>query len=184
MQALEDAGITLEDPTAYFGQLAVCEYPVFEAGLDAEGIAAVNTDLLTFAFAAQTVIDSSDPNVYGGMYQLFGPETLMQEVVGDGADNLPDQVIPNQSTILPFGGTEPLAAFMGIGAIDASAASGLVRFTAGSHGSPLDPADATTPEAQTQIISLFSSDFLSGGAATSITVGGADASVIAPVPAG
>ena len=91
----------------------------------------------------------------------------MSEIVGDGVNNLSDQVIPNQ-TVNPgftFGGTEPLAAFLGLTGVDADnspQASGIVRFTDGSHSSLLDPTTSlgVTTEMQTQTATFFAADLV------------------------
>ena len=138
-----------------------CNYTGFTAGLDQSGLAQIQAILAQFAFAAQSIVDPADPNNFAAGLASRSAPIYMAEVVGDGINNLSDQVIPNQSSIggLTFGGTEPLAAFLGLTGVDADndpAVSGLVRFTAGDHGSLLSPsADAaTTVEMQTQL-SLF-----------------------------
>lgn len=138
-----------------------CNFTGFVAGLDQTGLAQINAILLQFAFAAQTIIDPADPNNFAAGLAGRSAPIYMAEVVGDGVNNLADQVIPNQSSVggLSFGGTEPLAVFLGLSGVDADndpAVSGVVRFTAGSHGSLLSPASdaATTVEMQTQL-SLF-----------------------------
>ncbi len=159
-------------------------YLAFEANLSAGQAAELNASVFApFAFAAQTVIDSADPNNYGARLAATTP-VLLHEVVGGGANNdgstaLPDQVIPNV-TALPLAGTEPLAVrVMGLPSVTSSvpptgeALSGIVRFISGSHGSLLDPSAsiAATGEMQRQIATYFASQ----GAAIVVT----DESVIA-----
>lgn len=147
-------------------QALVPAYLEFEAGLSSSQRAAIQSEIFSpFVFAAQTVIDLADPNNYAARLAANTP-VLVHEVVGGGVNNdgstgLPDQVIPN-STALPFAGTEPLIAYMGLGPVSSTLAgtepvSGAVRFTAGSHGSLLDPSTslAATAEMQTQVATYF-----------------------------
>lgn len=143
-------------------------------------LATLNASFSSFAFAAQTAIDAGDPNNYAAMLKATATPTYVIEVVGNGADQLADQVIPNQTTSMPLGGTEPLARLLGATAINNVAGSypvtgtALSRFTAGSHSSILSPASsaAATTEMQTQSVSFF----LGRGAGVVVT----NAAVMAP----
>ncbi len=115
-----------------------------------------------FFGATQQIIDAADPVNYG--FASATDAIVLQEVVGNGSNVLPDQVIPNRVTGAPLSGTEPLIAALGLPTITAStqAATGVrgaVRFTAGDHGSLLSPAAsaAATVEMQTQMASLVAS---------------------------
>jgi hypothetical protein len=96
-------------------------------------------------------------------------------VVGNGTDNLGDQVIPNSVSAAPFGGTEGAIALLGLPSIsettqDAEApVSGAVRYLFGHHSSILDPSPnpaapdaamtgAATTEMHSQVANFFSSD--------------------------
>jgi Pla-1/cef family extracellular lipase len=135
-----------------------------------------------FVFAAQTVTDASDPSNLAGMLAANGSAILVTEVIGDGIDNLSDQVIPNQTVNSPAGGTEPLIRALGLTdkaishstvgeIVDGMPAkiSGVIRFTKGHHSSLINPAirpEATdgaingrvTQEMQSQVVSYFSAD--------------------------
>jgi hypothetical protein len=122
-----------------------------------------------FLGAAQQVLDPVDPINYG--FASAQNAILLQEVIGNGSDFLPDQVIPNSVPGAPLSGTEPLIRALGLPALTATtqAANGVrgaVRFTAGDHGSLLSPAAslAATVEMQGQMASLLST----GGAAVLI----------------
>ncbi len=132
----------------------------------------ITATLTQFAFAAQTVTDSGDPNNYAQMLVAGGTPTYIIEVVGDGADNKPDQVIPNgffnPLTALAQGrmalaGTEPLARLLNASAVPAQApgvaltGNALTRFKAGDHSSILNPASsaAATGEMQFQTVTFF-----------------------------
>ena len=143
---------------------AAC-FKSFEQALAATnpaGLAALNASFSSFAFAAQTVTDAGDPNNYAAMLVASATPTYMIEVVGDQADQLPDQVIPN-STAMPLAGTEPLAALLGASAVNNVAGTypvtgtALSRFIAGGHSSILSPtaSAATTAEMQGQSVSFF-----------------------------
>lgn len=115
-----------------------------------------------FFGATQQIIDAADPVNYG--FASATDAIVLQEVVGNGSNVLPDQVIPNRVTGAPLSGTEPLIAALGLPTITASTQAttgvrGAVRFTAGDHGSLLSPAAsaAATVEMQTQMASLVAS---------------------------
>ncbi len=95
-----------------------------------------------FNFAAQTAVDASDPVNYGMTIAQNTDAIHVMEVVGDGADNKPDQVVPNRAVNSPLSGTEPLAALMGLASItettqNPEGVKGIVRFTDGHHSSIL-----------------------------------------------
>lgn len=143
-----------------------------------------------FVFVAQTVTDSGDPSNFAGTLAANGTPIVLTEVIGDGMENLPDQVIPNQTENTPIGGTEPLIRALGLSAISSSKTgdldengipgtfSGVIRYTKGHHVSLIYPGvrpEATdaaanarvTQEMQTQAVSFFAS----GGRAIQITDG-------------
>ncbi|GAA5140123.1 lipase [Thalassotalea piscium] len=152
----------------------VATYKGFYASLTPDQQAGLNGIFQQFAFAAQTVTDAGDPVNYLAALAATQTPTHVIEVVGNGADNLSDQVIPNTVSTAPFGGTEGAIALLGLPAIsttvqDADGVSGAVRFTAGHHGSILTPApnsaspDAAmsakaTQEMQSQVVSFFGSN--------------------------
>ncbi|OGO80326.1 MAG: hypothetical protein A2203_05105 [Chromatiales bacterium RIFOXYA1_FULL_46_5] len=129
------------------------------------GLAALNASFSSFAFAAQTVTDAGDPNNYASMLVASATPTYMIEVVGNQADQLPDQVIPNRAAAMPLAGTEPLAKLLGASAVNnvagtyPVAGTSLSRFIAGGHSSILSPAAsaAATTEMQSQSVSFFMS---------------------------
>ena len=139
-----------------------CNFADFTATLDTTSLAQISGLVSQFGFAAQTIIDPADPNNFAASLVGLGTPIYMAEIVGDGVNNLPDQVIPN-ATVTPgatFGGTEPLAAFLGLTGVDtdnAPQATGIVRFTDGSHSSLLDPtaSSGVTTELQTQAATFF-----------------------------
>ncbi|WP_449358257.1 VolA/Pla-1 family phospholipase [Alishewanella longhuensis] len=132
--------------------------------------ARINATLTQFAFAAQTVTDSGDPNNYAQLLVATGTPTYMIEVVGNGAENLPDQVIPNgffnplaalAQGRMALAGTEPLARLLGAEAVQAPGmmleGNAIARFNAGDHGSILSPQSsaAATGEMQFQTATFF-----------------------------
>ena len=132
------------------------------AGLSASGIEQGTPEFSQFVISAQTVVDSADAINYGAqtaaMYQVH-----MMEVVGDAAAGiLSDQTVPNSVAGAPLAGSSPLARIMGLQQVTADTSnSGIVRFTAGDHGSLLDPtaSQAVTVEMQRQVATFA----LSGG---------------------
>lgn len=172
---------------------AAC-YNAFEQYLLSQGqdatVAALYAGYSQFSFAAQTVIDSGDPNNYAQHLVVSETPTMIIEVAGDGAANLPDQVIPNgiaspllavAAKKMPLAGTEPLARLLSAqsvpdatGAFMTSGDNAISRFSAGDHSSILSPAAsaAATVEMQKQAASFISTK----GAAIVVS----DSSVIAP----
>lgn len=150
-------------------------YRNFYAALTAEQQAGLNAIFAQFTFAAQTVTDAGDPINYIGAMAATQTPTHLIEVVGDGVNNLGDQVIPNRVSVAPISGTEAAIAMLGLPAItettiDAeNAVSGAVRFLFGHHGSILDPSvraeapdgvmtGAATTEMQYQVANFFGSN--------------------------
>jgi len=137
--------------------------PRIRAGLAAAGVPSPSAQYDQFMFAAQTVVDSADPINHAIRASANSP-IYMISVVGDGGANLPDQVVPNNVATAPLSGTDPLARMMGLASvsqttIDATGVRGIVRFTAGDHGSLLSPA-ASLPaffEMQSQMATFMGS---------------------------
>ncbi|WP_429137849.1 VolA/Pla-1 family phospholipase [Aeromonas veronii] len=153
---------------------ATCFANEFLPSLDAATQAGAASTLQSYTFAAQSVLDSADPiNLGSGVAKSF--PLFATEIVGDGALNLPDQVIPNSIASAPLGGTEPLFRVLGLQELKGSgvlpAGHHAARFLKGGHSSLLAPdenfdqAGAVTTEIQTQ----FASFFMSGGAAVKVT---------------
>ncbi|WP_421320886.1 VolA/Pla-1 family phospholipase [Aeromonas veronii] len=153
---------------------ATCFVNEFLPSLDAATQAGAASTLQSYTFAAQSVLDSADPiNLGSGVAKSF--PLFATEIVGDGALNLPDQVIPNSIASAPLGGTEPLFRVLGLQELKGSgvlpAGHHAARFLKGGHSSLLapdenfDPAGAVTTEIQTQ----FASFFMSSGAAVKVT---------------
>ncbi|MGL4891989.1 MAG: VolA/Pla-1 family phospholipase [Aeromonas veronii] len=153
---------------------ATCFVNEFLPSLDAATQAGAASTLQSYTFAAQSVLDSADPiNLGSGVAKSF--PLFATEIVGDGALNLPDQVIPNSIASAPLGGTEPLFRVLGLQELKGSgllpAGHHAARFLKGGHSSLLAPdenfdqAGAVTTEIQTQ----FASFFMSAGAAVKVT---------------
>jgi hypothetical protein len=134
--------------------------PRIRAGLASVGVVEGTPEFAQFLGATQIIVDSGDPINYG--FATLQNAILFHEVVGDGADNLPDQVVPNSVPGAPLSGTEPLLRVLGLTAItetaqDANGIRGVTRFTEGAHSSLLDPSSsmAATVEMQTQMASFL-----------------------------
>ena len=142
-------------------------YQLFYAALTTEQQAELNGLFSQFVFAAQTVTDSGDPVNYATQMAATQTPTHVIEVVGDGGDNLSDQVIPNSLATLPLGGTEGGIALLGLpGVSTTTSGSGVVRFLNGHHSSILTPVvrpeatdaalnAAVTQEMQSQVATFF-----------------------------
>ncbi len=133
----------------------------------------------TFAFAVQTAVDSIDPINFAKTLVAAQLPIQLLEVVGDGAGNLSDQVLPNQVENFPLSGTEPLIAALGLECVDSvKAGSGVVRFIKGHHSSVVDPsekdgitdgyASAATAEMQAEVVT-FAGSAAQGDARTVVT---------------
>ena len=126
-------------------------------------IAEANGIFAQFSFAAQSMTDQADPiNYFATLSQ--NTNVHMITVVGDGADNLPDQVIP-VSTSIPLSGQLPLVNLMGLDTVSSTvslseAISGVVLYTAGAHASSINPVPdpAVTVEMQTQVATYLATD--------------------------
>lgn len=166
---------------------AAC-YNAFEQFLTSQGqdatLAALYAGYNQFAFAAQTVIDSGDPSNYAQHLVVTETPTYVVAVVGDGADNLPDQVIPNGFSNplqaagagkMPLAGTLALANMLGAEQVGDVAGifmpeeskNAISAFTAGDHSSILSPeaSPAATVEMQRQTAKFIAS----GGALIQVT---------------
>ncbi len=134
--------------------------PAIRAGLavafgETEGTPAFDAKLAAFMFAAQTVLDSSDPvNLAAHAVTNNVPTLLMQ--------NLGDDVVPNSVATAPLSGTEPLGrslALTTITPLDPGMVAGsriFSRLNIGGHSSILLP-DAATAEMQSQVVSFLAS---------------------------
>ncbi len=108
---------------------------------------------------------------------------MLTEVIGNGSDNLPDQVVINTTPNTPMGGTEPAIALLGLPSISATTqdaeapVSGAIRFLFGHHGSVLTPAAipgvapdaAMTARATQEMQSQLATFILSMGHTISVT---------------
>jgi Pla-1/cef family extracellular lipase len=151
-------------------------YAQFYGALSAEQQAGLNAGFAQFTFAAQTLLDAGDPISYAGIMAATQTPTHLIEIVGNGVDNLPDQVVTNTAPFTPLGGTEPAIALLGLPAVssttigDGAQVSGAVRFVHGHHSSVINPAHTdgvttsaelagrATTEMQTQVATFFSSN--------------------------
>lgn len=137
---------------ATLAQLAEANTPDYQALVDA----VYAPFAIQYNFIAQTLLDSGDPINYGQTLAATQLPVMMTEVVGDGADNLPDTVVPNTVPGLPLVGTEALIATIGLDNVTATLGngtepvSGVLRYIKGHHGSILSPfpIDGVAPDAE------------------------------------
>ncbi|MBK9495916.1 MAG: hypothetical protein BWZ07_01781 [Alphaproteobacteria bacterium ADurb.BinA280] len=137
--------------------------PRIRAGLAASaGLQPGTPNYDSFFGATQQAIDSADPVNYA--FATLQKSILLHEVVGNGTDVLPDQVIPNAVAGAPLSGTEPLIRAFGLSTLTSTTLSdtrvrGVVRFVAGDHGSLLSPTASllATMEMQGQMASFLAS---------------------------
>ncbi|WDE13663.1 VolA/Pla-1 family phospholipase [Thalassomonas haliotis] len=148
----------------------IARYQEFYGALTDAQRAELDAGFSSFAFAAQTVTDSGDPVNYALTMKATNTPTHVIEVVGDGGENLSDQVIPNEVPGTKLAGTEAairLLELPGVSETEPDSGSGAVRFLNGHHGSILNPsADANaspsvelsgraTAEMQSEVVSFF-----------------------------
>jgi Pla-1/cef family extracellular lipase len=119
-------------------------YNAFYDSLTVEGKADLDATFAGFTFAAQTVTDTGDPISYITGLAATNTPVMITEVIGNGTDNLPDQVVINSTPNTPMGGTEPAIGLLQLPSVstttqDEAGVSGAVRFLFGHHGSSLDP---------------------------------------------
>ncbi|MBX2823450.1 MAG: lipase, partial [Gammaproteobacteria bacterium] len=149
--------------------------PALLAGLSAAGLEQGTAEFEQLVTAIQTAIESGDAINFGAAAAANSPIHMI-EVVGDGADVLPDQTVPNSVATAPLSGSNPLARALGFDPANptsvSSSGSALIQFIAGDHGSLVSPAAslAATVEMQTQMATFSAT----GGASLPIT----DTSVI------
>lgn len=153
-------------------------YQIFYSQLTPQQQGALEGTFAQFTFAAQTVTDAGDPVNYATTLAATQTPTLLLEVVGNGSDNLPDQVIPNTVSSSPLAGTEPGIALLGLPGISDTTMTtlGAVRFVNGTHSSILSPSSSaaspdpelsarTTQEMQSEVAAFF----VTGGQVIQIT---------------
>lgn len=154
--------------TAYILTNSASFGPEIAAGLALKGIEAGSADFASFELAAQAVMDSADPI---SILDSITVPTLLLEVVGDGNTGTDDQVIPNAVATAPLAGTEAWIKAQGLNTVTGTGSvtggKGVIRFTAGEHGSILDPTSslAVTTAMQEAVVSFA----VTGGTAVSIT---------------
>ena len=147
---------TLAMPGGELAQL-LRDSPTFSgpinAGLAAQGLFPGTTLYELFFRDSQTAIDSSDPINFVALASATHPLHLIQ-VVGSST-SLPDQVVPNSATqrLIVAGGLTQVHPPGAAGAVPLHV---FVNFTAGTHGSILDPTSspAATVEMQTEAIAF------------------------------
>jgi hypothetical protein len=152
--------------------------PRIQAGLAANGVQVGTSDYEKFLYVAQSTVSSGDPVNFAATLGTLGVPVLLQQVNGD-------TVVPNGDASLPLMGTDGLSSLVGAvqltpGEQDVSGTPGIVKMTAGGHGSLLTPsggAPQVTAELQTQAVSFI----LSGGAQTAVGAA-APADVETPAP--
>ncbi|MGH8307996.1 MAG: alpha/beta fold hydrolase, partial [Gammaproteobacteria bacterium] len=137
---------TLANPGGNITQLLLNSpsfLPQINAGLEAQGVIPGTQFYDDFFRNAQAVIEDGDPADYAVAATANDPIHMIEVVGGFDPYNVPDTVVPNISTDL-------LANLMGLTSINspvphpvATGAGALVQFTAGDHGSLLDPSVPT-----------------------------------------
>ncbi|PKG86419.1 lipase [Colwellia sp. 75C3] len=139
------AFVDMTFPNGFTQDQLTATYEAFYDSLSIEEQAELNGVFAQFTFAAQTVTDSGDPISYVTDLAATSTPIMLTEVIGNGSDNLPDQVVINTTPNTPMGGTEPAIALLNLPSISTTTydaeipVSGAVRYLFGHHGSVLTP---------------------------------------------
>ena len=164
------AFVDAQFPAGYSQEQLSALYDGFYASLNDSQKGSLEAGFAQFTLIAQTVTGSGDPINYVNALAASQTPTLLFEVVGNGMDNLPDQVVTNTAPYTPLGGTEPAIALLGLPSVsETTMGSGAVRFVNGHHGSILDPrpndaspdaalSGRTTQEMQSQMAGFYVTD--------------------------
>jgi hypothetical protein len=140
--------------------------PQINAGLEAQGVFPGTTIYEQFFRDSQTAVDSGDPVNFIAYATAAHPIHLLQ-VVGSNT-SLPDQVVPNVATqrlitasaYLPAPATATALTQLGSAApgpqVNPAGFRAFVNFTAGNHGSIIDPTAslAVTEEMQLEALTF------------------------------
>jgi pimeloyl-ACP methyl ester carboxylesterase len=130
--------------------------PVIIAGLQRQSalFQPGTTFFNTFIRDAQTAADAGDPLNYVAAALAAKPMHFTQVVGGSGAGQVADQVVPNSSTARLFAAAG--AGLTRTTAAGFAAPDTFVNFTAGDHGTILDPTRslAATIEMQRQVVTF------------------------------
>ncbi|QBG35278.1 VolA/Pla-1 family phospholipase [Litorilituus sediminis] len=146
-------GLSPADGAVFIGFL-MQTYATYQTTLSPEDAAALSSTMVQAATAFQMALDDAEPMNYAAALKATETPILLQEVVGDGGENLPDQVLPNVVSSSPVAGTEPLIALLGLDPVSMTTVSpeakisGAVRFTAGHHSSLINPNQDVAPTAE------------------------------------
>lgn len=125
--------------------------PRINASLAGSGVLPGTADYERFFIAAQTLLDPADPiNHASTLSNNATPGIHLIEVVGDAT--VPNLVPGPLNFIAPLAGTEPLISELGLPAVaqSISGSSAAVRFTAGDHGSIINPKSSAAATAEMQ----------------------------------
>ena len=166
---------TLANPGGDISQLLLNSpsfAPQINAGLEAEGITPGTQFYYDFFRSAQSVIEDGDPANYAAAATANDPIHMLEVVGGFDPYNVPDTVVHNSSTDL-------LANLMGLTTISSlgphpvgTNAGVLVQFTAGDHGSLLDPSvPAGVPSSEAAIFAAVTAE-MQGEAVSLAATGG------------
>ncbi len=143
---------TLSSPggkIAYLLETSPTFAPQINAGLAQVGLFPGTVAYDEFFQQAQTIVDEGDPLNYAAAAATNFPIN-MTEIVGDPQQgNPPDQVVPNWTTDL-LANAMSLTQY-GQTTLDPNGLRSIVRYTAGSHGSLLDPTSNPTVTFQEQL---------------------------------
>jgi len=155
---------TLSEPggkVAYLLENSPTFGPAIQQGLAQQGLTPGTLPYASFFQWAQTVVDEGDPVNYAAAAAKNVPIN-MTEVVGDpNLGNPPDQVITNTYEDLLV--KEMKLTQYSQTAVDTNGIRGVVKFTAGVHGSLLDPSSDPTVTQQMQLqMGVFAAGCLPG----------------------
>ena len=174
---------TLDGSAAFAPTIVAGLIAASSGAIDKTAVGAARAAYESFLGVAQIALDTADP-VNHATGAVTGRGMLFFEIAGNGTPGTSDLVVPNTvpdalaavstpATVpAPLAGTEPLLTLMGLTNVNSSQGPGTdlhlsVKFTAGDHGSILDPtaSAAVTTEIQREMALFLASD----GAALTVT---------------
>ena len=157
-----------------FVKFLIETYGVYQTTLLPEEAAQLTNLMVQAATAFQMALDDGDPMNIASLLKKTNTPIFVQEIVGDGGDNLPDQILPNTVALSPVSGTEPLISLLGLDGVSKTTSdpvnqvSGVIRLTAGHHSSLINPKQEHSPtlaialqafkEMQLQMVNYIASD--------------------------
>ncbi|MGR5132620.1 VolA/Pla-1 family phospholipase [Vibrio alfacsensis] len=146
-------------------------YEIFEQGASEAQLAALEAGFSSFIYAAQTTLDTVDP--FTNASDLMSTGSLSTPFFMTEVDS--DDTVPNNVANAPFAGSEPLAAKLGLTAVNSentavSPSASFVQFNAtATHTTFASPGGTLTDFDHHVEMQMENADFLMDDALTGVT---------------